>query len=256
MQTIENLSRELKLSYLQGHSQELLSEANHLNMPYKEFLQSYLSRELEQRRNNGIKRRMRYAKFPIKKYIENFDKTKYKNEFRSTFNELESLDFIKKKENIILIGSPGSGKTHYAIGLGIKAIAEGYSVLFVSVPNLVIELREALSKHQLNVYKSKFEKYDIVVLDELGYVSFDKSGAEILFNLLSNRNVKGSIIITSNLTFDRWNEVFNDTVLTGAMVDRLAHKAYILDISRDVSHRFEETISWIKNKEELLNDCQ
>lgn len=256
MITIEKLSRELKLSYLQSNSKELLTEANHLNMTYEEFLLNYLNRELEQRRNNGIKRRMRYAKFPVKKYLEDFDRSKYKSEFRSKFDELETLNFIDKKENIILIGSPGSGKSHYSVALSIKAITQGKSVLFISVPNLVIELREALSKHQLNVYKKKFEKYDIVILDELGYISFDKSSAEILFNLLSNRNDKGSIIITSNLTFDRWNEVFNDTVLTGAMVDRLAHKAHILDISTEKSYRFEETMSWITNKEKIKHDSE
>jgi DNA replication protein DnaC len=123
---------------------------------------------------------------------------------------------------------------------------EGHSVLFISVPNLIIELKEAMSESRLNQYKRKFEKYSTVVLDEMGYVSFDKAGSEILFNLLSNRTDKGSIIITSNLSFDRWNEIFNDQVLTGAIVDRLAYKSHILDISRDVSHRFEETISWLK----------
>lgn len=247
--SIQTLSRELKLSYLQMHVDVLLSEANQLNLTHKEFLECYLERELEQRKNNGIQRRLRSAKFPINKHLEDFDRSKYKNEFRSTFDALETLEFIHKKENLILIGTPGCGKTHYSIALGMKAITQGCSVLFVSVPNLVIELREALSKHQLNVYKSKFEKYDVVILDELGYVSFDKSGAEILFNLLSNRNDKGSIIITSNLAFDRWQEVFIDPVLTGAMVDRLAHKAYILDVSRETSHRFEETISWMSNRE-------
>lgn len=104
-----------------------------------------------------------------------------------------------------------------------------------------------MSRNQLNTYKKKFEKYDLVILDELGYISFDKSGCEILFNLLSNRNDKGSIIITTNLTFDRWEEIFKDAMLTGAIVDRLAHKAHILDISRETSHRFEETIAWIKS---------
>lgn len=107
------------------------------------------------------------------------------------------------------------------------------------MPNLIIELKEAMSQSRLNNYRKKFERYDLVILDELGYVSFDKSGCEILFNLLSNRNDKGSIVITTNLTFDRWEEIFKDTMLTGAMVDRLAYKAYILDISRDKSHRFE-----------------
>lgn len=250
MEIIE-IVKALKLTYLQRNFDDFMNEMNHTNPTYEEFLEEYLSRELDQRRNNGMKRRMSNARFPVKKYLDSFDKNKYRSEFRPSFKELETLSFINNKENIILMGSPGCGKTHYAIALGIKAITNGKSVLFVSVPNLVIELREALSKHQLNIYKKKFDKYDIVILDELGYVSFDKVGAEILFNLLSSRNDRGSIIITSNLTFDRWNEVFNDTVLTGALVDRLAHKAHILDISRDTSHRFEETISWIKNKDKV-----
>lgn len=245
---IQELAIQLKLPYIKEHSQELIDEAIHTKMEYQEFLELYLTREYDLRKNNGIKTRLRRAKFPVKKYLEDFDHTKYGKEFRDKFSELETLKFINKKENVILIGTPGSGKTHYSIAISTKAIMAGKSVLFVSVPNLIIELKEALSKHQLNAYKNKFEKYDLVILDELGYVSFDKSGSEILFNLLSNRNDKGSIIITSNLTFERWNEIFNDTVLTGALVDRLAHKAHILDISRDTSHRFEETIAWLKSE--------
>jgi len=244
---IQELATQLKLPYIKSHSKELIDEAIHTRLSYEDFLKIYLSREYELRRNNGIKTRLRHAKFPVKKYLEDFDHTKYGKEFRDKFSELETLQFIENKENVILIGTPGSGKTHYSIAIATKAIMAGKSVLFVSVPNLIIEIKEALSKHQLTSYKRKFEKYDIVILDELGYVSFDKSGSEILFNLLSNRNDKGTIIITSNLTFDRWNEIFNDTVLTGALVDRLAHKAHILDISRDTSHRFEETIAWLKS---------
>lgn len=103
-----------------------------------------------------------------------------------------------------MIGIPGSGKTHYATAIGIKACIEGKSGLFSSMPNLVIELKEAMSLNQITNYKKKIEKYDLMILDELGYISFDKEGCEILFNLLSNRNDKGSIIITTNLTFDRW----------------------------------------------------
>lgn len=244
--TIKELASELKLPYIKENNQMLIDEANHTKMDYEEFVKIILERELELRKQNGIKNRMRYAKFPIKKYLENFDRNKYGIEFKKKFDELETLEFINKKENIILIGTPGAGKTHYSIGLGIKACMIGKSVLFVSVPNLIIELKEAMSLNQLNSYKRKFEKYDLVILDELGYISFDKTGCEILFNLLSNRNDKGSIIITTNLTFDRWEEIFKDTMLTGAIVDRLAYKAHILDISRDTSHRFEETIAWLK----------
>lgn len=245
---IVQMATELKLSYIKDNYELVLEEAKHTKMDYDTFLEVLLKNELLRRAENGVLRRLRTAKFPIKKYLEDFDRNKYGDEFKVKFEELEALQFIDNKENIILIGTPGAGKTHYAIGIGIKACLSGKSVLFVSVPNLIIELKEAMSQNQLNNYKRKFEKFDLVILDELGYISFDKTGCEILFNLLSNRNDKGSIIITTNLTFDRWEEIFKDTMLTGAIVDRLAHKAHILDISRETSHRFEETISWLKTK--------
>jgi len=245
---IKEMAFELKLPYIKENHQMLIDEANHTRMEYSEFLSTLLEREVELRKENGLKHRLKNARFPIKKYLEDFDRNKYGGEFKKKFDELETLKFIKNKENIILIGTPGAGKTHYSIGLGIKACLSGKSVLFASVPNLIIELKEAMSLNQLNFYRRKFERYDLVILDELGYVSFDKSGCEILFNLLSNRNDKGSIIITTNLNFDRWEEIFKDTMLTGAIVDRLAHKAHILDVSRETSHRFEETISWLKTK--------
>jgi len=246
--TIEEIASELKLPYTRNNSQMLIEEAKHTQMSYEEFLTRLLESEYELRRENSVKNRLRYARFPYKKYLEDFDTSKYEPELRIKFTELNTLNFIKEKENIILIGSPGSGKSHYSIGLGIRACMEGMKVLFISVPNLIIELKEAMSLNQLNNYKKKFEKYDLVILDELGYVSFDKEGCEILFNLLSNRNDKGSIIINTNLAFDRWEEIFKDPMLTGAIVDRLAHKAHIMDISRETSHRYEETIKWLNSK--------
>lgn len=246
--TITEMAYELKLPNIKMNYQMLLDEANHTKMSYEEFLNNILENEILLRRENGVKNRLRAARFPYKKYIEDFNTAGYSHEITREFGELSSLKFIQDKENIILIGSPGSGKTHYSIGLGIKACMNGLSVLFISVPNLMIELKEAMSLNQLNSYKRKFEKFDLVILDELGYVSFDKAGCEILFNLLSNRNDKGSIIITTNLAFDRWEEIFIDPMLTGAMVDRLAYKAHIMDISREVSHRYEETVAWINSK--------
>ena len=149
------------------------------------------------------------------------------------FEELDSLEFIAKKENIILIGTPGAGKTHYSIALGIAACISGHNVLFACVPNLVVELKETQANNQLSSFRKRFEKYDLVILDELGYVSMDKNGCEMLFGLISSRAEKGSIIVNSNLTFDRWEEIFKDPTLTTALIDRLAHKAHVLDISRD-----------------------
>lgn len=244
---IKEASNILKLSYLRESYEDLIEESSNLNLSNEDFLKLFLKREVERRKNNGIARRIRNAKFINKKFLEDFDKTKYSLELNKKFEYLETLKFIDNKENIIMIGTPGCGKTHYATALGIKACMKGKNVLFTSVPNLVIELQEAMSKNQITNYKRKFEKYDLVILDELGYVSFDKTGCEILFNLLSSRNDKGSIILTTNLNFERWEEVFKDPMLTGAIVDRLAHRAHIMDMSREKSYRMEDSIEWSKN---------
>jgi DNA replication protein DnaC len=120
-------------------------------------------------------------------------------EVANRIRELQSLSFIDQGRNIILVGNPGVGKTHTAIGLGIKACMERKSVLFITVPNLITELKENMTLNQLTNYKKKFINYDLVILDELGYISFDKQGSELLFNLLSMRSEQKSIIITTNL---------------------------------------------------------
>ncbi len=246
---IKNMASSLKLPYTKQYHDLLLDEASQLALTHKDFLTTMLEREIDMRKQNSVNRRIKDAKFAVKKYMEDFEKDKYNSDIRNKFSELETFKFLKNKENIILVGIPGSGKTHYATALGIKACISGYKVLYTSIPNLVIELKEAMSLNQITLYKRRFEKYDLVILDELGYISFDKIGSEILFNLLSNRNDKGSIIITTNLTFDRWEEVFKDTMLTGAIIDRLAHKAHILDMSLEVSYRLEETIEWLKGQQ-------
>ena len=248
MSAIHHLCSHLKLSYIRDNAEALIQEARHKQQDYAEFLETLLTHEVERRTANGITRRINDARFPIKKYLVDFDRTKYDTAFSPKFQELETLNFIDNKENIILIGTPGAGKTHYATALGIAACMKGKSVLFITVPNLIIELKEAMGQNQLTAYRKKFERYHLVILDELGYVSFDKNSCEVLFNLLSNRHGKGSTVITTNLTFELWEGLFKDPVLTGAMIDRLAHKAHILDISREQGGRFEETIAWMRNK--------
>jgi len=238
---LDSLTKELRLGYTGKNYKELAKD----KLGNEEYLLQLLTGEYENRLNNGIARRIKEAKFPYKKYLVDFDKTKYDSAFFPEFEELETLDFINKNENIILIGTPGAGKTHYSIALGIAACMTGKSVLFADVSNLVIELKEAMSNLQITRFQQKFERYSLVILDELGYVTFDKSSSELLFRLISSRNDKGSIIVTSNLTFDRWEEVFHDPTLTAAAVDRLAHRGHILDISREKGGRFEDTMAWL-----------
>jgi DNA replication protein DnaC len=234
------------MSYTQEHWKQLVDEARKTKPDYERFLENLLENEWHVRLEKLQARRIKEAKFPLKKYLAGFKHKKYDEVFWPKFEELETLSFIKNKENIILLGTSGAGKTHYAIALGTAACMKGHSVLFAHVPNLILELKETAKSSQLNSYRKRFEKYDLVILDELGYVSMDKTGCETLFNLISSRNDKGSIIVTSNLTFDRWEEVFKDPTLTGALIDRLAHKAHILDISRDKGGRFEETLAWLE----------
>ena len=239
------LATALRLSYIR---QNYLKAVKDVTLTHEEVLYELLKGEYENRINNSINRRIKEAKFPYKKYLVDFDRTKYTDEFAPEFAELETLDFIRKNENVILIGTTGAGKTHYSIALGVAACMAGMSVFYANVSNLVAELKETMGKQQITGFRKKFERYALVILDELGYISFDKAGAELLFNLISSRNDKGSIIVTSNLTFDRWEEVFHDPTLTAAAVDRLAHKGHILDISRDKGGRFEETLAWIESR--------
>ena len=247
MNTTE-LAMKLRLPYIRDNWRQLVDEATHTRQDYTAFLENILDSEWRQRLENGQAKRIKEAKFPLKKYLVDFKREKYDEVFTPKFEELDTLAFIKNKENIILIGTQGAGKTHYSIALGIAACMKGHSVLFASVPNLVVELKETMHNNQMSSYRKRFERYDLVILDELGYVSMDKSACELLFNLISSRNERGSIIVNSNLTFDQWEETFKDPTLTGALIDRLAHKAHVLDISRDKGGRFEETIAWLDSK--------
>jgi len=244
--SIAALSAKLRLAYTRECRRQLVDEARQTKQNYADFLANLLESEWQLRLNNGQQRRLKEAKFPFKKYLVDFKREKYDALFLPKFEELDSLAFIEKKENIILIGTPGAGKTHYSIALGIAACMKGHSVLFASVPNLVVELKETMQSNQLSSFRKRFEKYDLVILDEPGYVSMDKIGRETLFRLISSRNEKGSIIVNSNLTFERWEDIFKDPTLTSAIIDRLARKAHVLDISRDKGGRFEETIAWIE----------
>jgi DNA replication protein DnaC len=244
---IKEHAQGLLLSYIAHNYDMHIEEAANTEMPHGEFLEELLFRELEQRKENRLKKRISGARFPMKKYLVDFDTEPFEKKTARLIKSFATLDFIREGENIILIGNPGVGKSHLAIALGIEACMRDMRVLFASVPNLVIELREAMSLNQISAYRRKFEKYDLVILDELGYVSFDKDSNDILFNLLSNRNPIGSIIVTTNLVFERWDEVFKDPILTGALVDRLAHKSYVIDMSRE-SHRIMETKKWMESK--------
>ncbi len=199
-----------------------------------------MEREWEVKLENRKKAKIRNARFPSKMYLTGLERNQLPQGAREKLPLLERLDFIASAQNVILSGNPGTGKTHIAIGLGLKACMQGYKVLFTTVHRLLTQLRESQSEHTLKQVENQFEKYDLVICDEFGYVSFDKQGAELLFNHLSLRTGRKSTIITTNLSFDRWEEIFGDPVLTAALVDRLTHKAFLVNMSGE-SYRLKET---------------
>ena len=250
---IKELTAPLQLAYIGQNFDLLVKEAAHIKMPHGDFMTNAFSKELEHRRENRMIRRIREAKFPYKKYLVDLDLNEYTKEVSSDIEELMQLDFINNKENVIMIANSGRGKTHLAIGLGIEACYADKRVLFTNVPNLVIELKEAMSRNAMTAFKNKFLKYELVIIDELGYVSFDAEGCDILFNLISNRLNVGSMIITTNLEFKEWVSVFKDPHLTGALADRVARHAYIMDMSGE-SYRFKETKNWLTKRGKLNMD--
>jgi DNA replication protein DnaC len=236
----------LKLAGIRGDLRERIGDAYKQEQPYEELLRDIFRQAYDVRKENSRKRRIKNAKFPYKKYLTNIITKYLPDSAKKKFKELKTLKFLDESRNIIFSGNPGTGKTHLSIGLGIKACNMGYKVFLATVPQLINTLKETRSEKRLRSFEKKFEKYDLIILDELGYISFDKEGSELLFSFLSLRAERKSTIITSNLSFDRWNEIFNDPALTAAMVDRLTHKSYVLNMNGN-SFRMKETKEWLDN---------
>lgn len=236
--SISECSSFLKLPAIKNNYDEYITTAINEKLNHKEFLELVMQNEVENRIKNSYKNRIRRAKFRNMNYLCDFIKDGYSPDVNTKLTNLETMLFIEEKNNVILIGNPGVGKTHFATAIGIEACMKGKNVLYQSIPNLVLELNESFNKNQITRYKKNFNKYDLVILDELGYVSFDQKSSELLFNLISDRVGNGSIIITTNLTFDKWKDVFHDPILTGALVDRMIYNSKIINMTGD-SHRLK-----------------
>jgi len=239
-------TKELRLPAIKNNYATHAREAIKDKSGYEDYLLALLEDEFETRIKNRKSARIRQAGFPYKKYLQDLQREELPENAQAKIDDLESLEFIKNGQNVILAGNPGTGKTHLSVGLGIKACMEDYRVFFTTVPRLITQIRESRSQKTLRTLEGRFEKFDLVICDEFGYISFDKEGAEMLFSHLSLRAGRKSTIITTNLSFDRWSEIFGDPVLTAAMVDRLTHKAHIINMN-GMSYRAKETKKWLNS---------
>ena len=237
---IENL-KALKLSAMITNLDSHLRQARQDKLDYDEFLLNVTEIEVQVRLENGRKRRLREAKFPLLKPLESFNFEEAQDLDVRLIKELSACEYVKQSRNIIFIGKSGTGKTHLATALGMEACRQGVRTRFVTGCGLANELIEAKDEKILGRVINRYAGYGLLIIDELGYVPFSKQGAELLFQVLAERHERKSVIITSNMGFGDWTQIFGDPNLTGALLDRVTHKAHIINCTWE-SYRLKETL--------------
>lgn len=206
---------------------------------YPQYLLRLVERELIDRERRATERRIKEAQFPVIKTVESFDFKAMPSLNEPLVRELLRGDYITKKENLLLVGNPGTGKTHLATALGFAACSQGKRVRFYTTTGLVTQLLEQRENRALQRLQKQLERQELILLDELGYVPFTKAGAELLFDVVSRAYERTSLIVTTNLPFEQWTEVMGSERLTGAMLDRLTHRVHILE-ANGPSYRLQD----------------
>jgi DNA replication protein DnaC len=216
-------------------------QAREVGVGYDEFLLNLTVAELQSRAENRLTRRIRESRFPLLKPLETFDLSAVPDLDIRLLRELAGAGYIQEHRNVIFLGRSGTGKTHLATALGIEACKNNFRTRFMTCYGLVNELIEARQEKTLQRLLQKYARYDLLVLDELGYIPFSKEGGELLFQVLAERHEKGSVMITTNLGFADWTQVFGDPVMTAALLDRLTHKAHIVNCTWE-SYRLKQSL--------------
>ena len=221
----------LKLPYIRDHYRDAIQQATEQETDHLGCLMQLIDAEAQLRHDRSVERRLRLARFPVRKSLEQFDWTWPRKINRLQVQNLFRLQFIEQCANVIIVGGVGLGKTHLATALGIAACQQSYSVLFTSAIDAVNTLTASQAAGRLKKDLGKFLRPRVLLLDELGYLPIDKTGAELLFQIISQRYESGSTIITTNRVFKKWPEIFNnDSTLTSAVLDRLLHHAETVKI--------------------------
>jgi len=233
------LTRALKAPTLRESVDRLAERARAESWSHQEFLVACLQREVSARESHGGEGRIRAARFPARKSLEEFDFDHARGLKRDVIAHLGTLDFVAGRENVVFLGPPGTGKTHLAIGLAMRACQAGHRVAFATAAEWVARLAEAHHAGRLQAELTKLGRYPLLVIDEVGYIPFEPEAANLFFQLVSSRYERASLIVTSNKVFGRWGEVFGDDVVAAAMIDRLVHHAEVIALKGD-SYRLKD----------------
>jgi DNA replication protein DnaC len=239
---LEHHLKTLKLPTFLREYEKLARQCAAEGRDHVQFLARLVELELIDRERRMVERRIKAAKFPVVKSLDSFDFKAIPKLNKMQVLELARCEWIERRENVIALGPSGTGKTHAALGLGLAACQKGMSVGFTTAAALVHELMEARDERRLLRLQKQMAKCKLLIIDELGFVPLSKTGAELLFEVISQCYERGSIIITSNLPFDEWTEVFGSERLTGALLDRLTHHVHILEMNGE-SYRLAHSSS-------------
>jgi DNA replication protein DnaC len=234
--------KQLKLPTFLREHEKVAREAAQEGLDHPRYLLRLAELELIDRERRMVERRIRAARFPAVKALETFDFTAIPTLNKSLVLELARCEYVVARENIIALGNSGTGKTHIALALGLAACQRGFPVAFTTAAGLVHQLMEAKDERRLLRLQAQMTAVKLLIVDELGYVPLSRTGAELLFETLSQRHERGSTIVTSNLPFQEWTSIFASERLTGALLDRLTHHVHILEMNGD-SYRLKQSKS-------------
>jgi DNA replication protein DnaC len=246
---ISRYLKELFLSTIRQCYEDLANQAQQESLSYEQYLLTLAEQECITRRNNRIEKNLKESKIPRDKSIDTFDLKRVPGKVAQQARTLLEGSFVDHKENILAFGNPGSGKTHLLCAIGQELIRNGRKVYFATCSLLVQDLLKAKQELQLSRALKKLSKYDALIIDDIGYVQQDRSEMEVLFTLLADRYERGSVMITSNLPFSKWEQIFKDPMVTAAAIDRLVHHSVILELNIE-SYRMEAA----KKKKSKKND--
>jgi DNA replication protein DnaC len=238
---LEETLRRLRLPTMAREYREAVRQAKEASEGYDGFLLALATRELEQRQTNQVQRRLYEARFPLLKTLETTDLTKWPGFEATQVRAYAECQYISRRENLVLLGKHGTGKTHAATVLGVEACRRGYRVLFTTAAHLANTLIEAREERQLKRCLARLSRYELLIIDEVGYIPFSADGAQLLFQVFSDRYEQASLIVTSNLAFAQWTSVFGEASLTAALLDRLTHHCAIHEFGWE-SIRFTDSL--------------
>ncbi len=233
-----NALKELHLPAMREHYESCAAQAQQDSLSYEQYLHELVEKECEVRRQKRVDRYLRESRLPLEKTLENLDRKRFPHKLNQQINTLLQGHFLKNQENVLAFGNPGSGKTHVLSAIAHELIRQGYRVYFRSCNLLVQDLLLAKQELRLSRFIKNLSKYEVLFVDDIGYVQQNREEMEVLFTLLAERYETGSVMITSNLPFSQWERIFKDPMTTAAAIDRLVHHSMILELNLS-SYRME-----------------